>query len=205
MKFTQIKNVITQLLTPVIKVVSDIFNKIASSIKNKSSKANSHVKELFNKIKTTITNVTGKAYEWGKNLISNLIKGMKSMARKAKNAATDVMKGIARILGFHSPAEEGPGKDADEWSPNLMKMYTKGIKDFQPKLKLASLDAIKPVSNALNDPNEKTQSISNINNLSMEGMFKGAIFNVRKDEDIKAIARELYNLQKSRNRALGVT
>lgn len=30
-------------------------------------------------------------------------------------------------LGFSSPTKEGPGRYADEWAPNLMKMYSEGI------------------------------------------------------------------------------
>lgn len=52
-------------------------------------------------------------------------------------------------------------------------------------------------------PNDKTQQMLG-QTINYDGMFKGAIFNVRSDADIKSLAREIYNLQQQRSRASGV-
>jgi len=41
--------------------------------------------------------------------------------------------------------------------------------------------------------------------INYEGIFKGAIINVRNDGDIRQIAKELYNLQRGRSRGQAVT
>jgi len=42
-------------------------------------------------------------------------------------AAADVAWSIERNIGFQSPTKEGPGRYADQWAPNLMRMYAQGI------------------------------------------------------------------------------
>jgi tape measure domain-containing protein len=51
-------------------------------------------------------------------------------------------------------------------------------------------------------PNKQTQQM--MGNVNYDGMFKGAVFNVRSDNDAKLIAREIFNLQQGRSRAGGV-
>jgi phage-related minor tail protein len=54
-------------------------------------------------------------------------------------------------------------------------------------------------------PNDKSMEILGQGQpINYEGMFSGAIFNVRSEIDVKLIAREIFNLQQSRSRASGV-
>ena len=62
-------------------------------------------------------------------------------------------------------------------------------------------EAVVPADNNPNNPNANDPIGGNIN---YDGMFNGAIFNVRSDNDIKLIAREIYNLQSQRRRGSGV-
>ncbi len=53
-------------------------------------------------------------------------------------------------------------------------------------------------------PNKKTEEILSSSTMNFERMFEGANFYVRSDNDIKTLARELFNLQQSRGRGNGV-
>ncbi len=94
-------------------------------------KTNSTV--TWNSIKDIIVKTFSKggyvseAFSWGKNLVQNIIDGINSMINKVKDAARNVADGIKGFLGFSSPTKEGPGRFADEWAPNLIKMYADGI------------------------------------------------------------------------------
>lgn len=85
------------------------------------------------------SNLAGTAATWGQNLIQGFINGIGSMLGAVGNAAQNVMSKVAGILGFHSPAKEGPGRDADKWAPALMKMYAQGIEGGRPTVQNASL------------------------------------------------------------------
>jgi len=83
-------------------------------------------------------NMINSAFDWGKHLISGFIDGIKNMANAAKDAAGNVISGIGNVLGFHSPAKEGPGAEADTWAPNLMAMFTGGILAAVPHVQRAA-------------------------------------------------------------------
>lgn len=67
------------------------------------------------------------ALNWGRNLLGNFVKGFQSRTAALKKGVQGVARTIKRFLGFHSPAEEGPGSTAHQWAPNLIKMYTSGL------------------------------------------------------------------------------
>lgn len=63
-------------------------------------------------------------------------------------------------------------------------------------------EAVVPADNNPSNPNANNPVGGS--SYSFEGMFKGAVFNVRSDNDAKLIAREIFNLQQGRSRAGGV-
>jgi phage-related protein len=73
-------------------------------------------------------------YNAGRNLIQMLINGIKNMVGGVGRAVGDIAGSIGRFLGFHSPTEEGPGADADQWMPNLGTMLATGLRAQADKL-----------------------------------------------------------------------
>ena len=82
---------------------------------------------VIDPITNTITSLISGAEAWGQNLIKTFIRGIQNMAGEVKNAAKNVAANVANFLGFQSPAKEGPGSTADQWAPNLVKMFTAGL------------------------------------------------------------------------------
>lgn len=74
-----------------------------------------------------VTKLVSGAESWGANFISMLVKGITSGAGKVGDAAKGIAGNIAKFLGFHSPAEAGPGADADTWMPNLGRMLSDSL------------------------------------------------------------------------------
>ncbi len=132
-----------------------IFSQLGSSIQSKIS-------AIGGWIAGTIGGWAHAAYQWGANLIGSFISGIWSMIGGVISAAQSVMNQVANILGFHSPAKEGPGKDADTWAPNLMKMYTQGLTAALPTMQAALNTLMVPVGNTLsgNGPALSTPSAS---------------------------------------------
>jgi len=79
----------------------------------------------------------GKALQWGKNLISSFIRGINSKIQDARNAVSNISSEVKKFLGFSSPTEEGPGKDADTWGPNLVTMFSDDIINNKDKVRAA--------------------------------------------------------------------
>lgn len=100
-----------------------------------------HVQALITTVRTFFTNLPAQALQWGENLITGFINGIRSKLDAVGNAASSVVNTVKNFLGFHSPAKQGPGSDADTWAPNLMKMYVKGIQGGMAGIKVAVKNA----------------------------------------------------------------
>ena len=108
---------------------------------------------LWSNISGWFTNIAGQMVQFGENLINSLAQGITNAAGAVTNAASGVASNIAKFLGFHSPAEEGPASDADKWMPNFVTMLSNGLLNSQPMLQLAitatakSLTALASITN----------------------------------------------------------
>lgn len=103
----------------------------------------------FIRIGQFFSNLAQEAFHWGANLIGNVITGVESMVGRVTQAVSNVAHSIASFLGFHSPAEQGPGADADEWAPNLINMYVQGLQAGIPKVQAALNGMLTPMNTAL--------------------------------------------------------
>lgn len=77
------------------------------------------------------------AADSGKNFISMLVQGITSGAGAIWNAVTGIANQIWKALGFHSPTEAGPGRDADRWMPNLVSMLSRDLVAGVPRMQQA--------------------------------------------------------------------
>lgn len=100
---------------------------IRQGISNTSRLLYNSILNPFDMAKRSIDNIIRDAYNWGKNMMSNIVDGIKSKISAVKNAVSNVASTIKGYIGFSSPTKEGPGRYADEWAPNLIKMYAEGI------------------------------------------------------------------------------
>jgi len=89
---------------------------------------------LTSEIEKIWNGLIGKGFSWGANLIQGFINGMLGNLNEAKNAGGKIVDAIKNQLGFHSPAKEGPGADADTWGPNLVAMLAQTMLDNRGKI-----------------------------------------------------------------------
>jgi len=135
------------------KIVSGVtswWDQLTGAVKSGGSAAFDQVKAIFiTPLTNAISGIITNALTWGENLMKMLAQGIANGAGAIKNAATRALGGLAKILGFHSPAAEGPGADADTWAPNLMKMFAQGLAASGPLLAQAAASALLGVHAAL--------------------------------------------------------
>ncbi|MEA1961285.1 MAG: hypothetical protein U9N81_08465 [Bacillota bacterium] len=120
------------------------FQKFLSGVNQTVGALVSNVKSAFNSIAGIIQNVVGSAWQWGANLTNSLAKGIRSGIGQVSDAVKSVAGKISDILGFHSPAKDGPGAYADYWAPNLMKMLNDGLREGIPQLNTTLNAALSP-------------------------------------------------------------
>jgi len=123
---------------------------------------------LWNWLSGWFGNLGKGAADAGKNFVMMLVNGIASSAGWLWNAVVNLAKGIWKALGFHSPAEEGPGADADKWMPNLVSMLSSGLIAGVPKIQAAVNAVAQPLSTlgspAASGPVTTSQSTSGSNN-----------------------------------------
>jgi TP901 family phage tail tape measure protein len=132
--FNSAKNTVISIATGIWNSIRNTWNRIVSTISSVASRIWNAIVSPFNTAKNLVSDIIRDALNWGKNLIGNIVSGINSMIGKVTSAVKNVASTISRFLGFHSPAEAGPGKYADEWMPNLMKMLQEGIEKNIPRL-----------------------------------------------------------------------
>lgn len=139
------------------KAVETISNKIKTTIGavwNAILKKFTDMKDmLYNRIvepweaaKETVLGIVKEAMSWGKNLIQNIIDGIKSKFSSLKSAVSEGVDIVKGFLGFSSPTEKGPGRYADKWAPNLIKMFAEGISGGVPEIRSAVSDITKQLT-----------------------------------------------------------
>lgn len=96
---------------------------------------------IWNKIWGVISAWPGQLFNFGVNLIHMLLSGITSMFGAIGNVVSQIGGFFHKILGFHSPPQEGPAHDSDTWMPNMINMFIKGINSKAPQFQ-ASLNQL---------------------------------------------------------------
>lgn len=86
------------------------------------------------------------AVDAGKNFIKMLADNITSGAGRIWDAVVGIADTIWKALGFHSPAEAGPGADADRWMPNLISMLSSGLTAGAPQIQAAAMTVAQPLT-----------------------------------------------------------
>ncbi|QOS77997.1 phage tail tape measure protein [Paenibacillus sp. JNUCC31] len=136
----------------------------------------------FNAMKSDLPNI-------GKQAMQGLLDGLSSMQgavqAKAKAIADSVRTTMQKALDIHSPSREMAwigemaGKGLVQGMASMMTNVQRQAREMA--------EAVQPSVGSSSGGGADSDSIS----LNMEGLFSGAVFSVRSDEDIRSLAKEL--------------
>jgi len=181
------------------------WDSISSATSRAWSATSRTISGIANEIWDVLSGLADRAWEWGSNLMGEFIGGVTARIGELIRTLRRIAEEVASFLGFHSPAKEGPGSDADRWAPNLVRMYAAGIRAGIPEIRAAVMDVAGSLgglkANVTADINPApAAAVSGPAILNLT--FTGPI-NVRDDNDIKAISKELFGLVQSAQRGSG--
>lgn len=173
-------------------------------------------KGAWESIKETVKNVWDNVMAFlkginlkqiGKDIIQGLIDGIGSMAgalkKRVSDMANSITDGMKNMLGIKSPSRVM--MELGEYTGEGFAIgIGRTISDVHRQAdKMAA--AASGVLGGMTAPSiGSSAGVAAAGAVSFEGMFAGAVFNVRSDEDIKALARELYSLQQTSMRGAGL-
>lgn len=98
-----------------------------------------NTKEIFTDIDKLVRGIyrglVEEAPGWGKNMVGEFIRGVREQFDSLRATLREMADMVDDYIGFSSPTRLGPGAYADEWAPNLVNMFAKGIEDTVPMMR----------------------------------------------------------------------
>ena len=217
-------NAIKFIITTVVNIIKSVINVGFTTMKNIVGKLTSGTKEViekgWNKAVEFLKGIN--LVDIGKNIIKGLVNGIKSMigavADAVKNIASTVTDGLKGALGIHSPSRVMRDEIGRWLPPGVADGVLDGlstVKDATKKLSQAMIPDTSNLSLAYSVPNVSSNadeilsdvgfSDSDLNdkndNVGLTVIIEE--MNVRDEQDIHDISRELYDLSERSNKSKG--
>jgi len=83
---------------------------------------------------STLGSLSGSAYGWGSSLMGSFVDGLYSNMDAIAGAMAAAAGIVESYMGVHSAPEKGPLVTLEEWGPNLITTFKKGILEELPSL-----------------------------------------------------------------------
>lgn len=99
---------------------------IAGGIDKNVEILNSSVRSMMDDSVDQLKNVGSDAFTWGEDMIQGFTNGINNMASGLISTVKSIAGQVADFLGFSVP-KKGPLSDADEYGPDFMELFAKGI------------------------------------------------------------------------------
>lgn len=214
-KWEEAKSTTASKLSNLVSTVQTWFTNVVNKVKTKMSDAVKAVGEKVAEMPGKVREKAGEMLSAGADLIRGLIDGIKNMGQEAINAVAGVVDGVVAkaksLLKINSPSRvfrqigEFTGEGMIVGMNNMLNGVTRAATNmtnaamiqpqtfaFDASVNTSGFGAVRDELNA-NFNQEQQHTTENY-----EGMFKGANFYVREEQDIQKIARELEQLRKQR-------
>ena len=124
---------IPDLIAAAGKLVAGIVTGLVKCLPDIAKGALQIVSELLGTLAQIPKKLIEMALGWGKDLISNFTKGITDTVGKVKDAVGGVANKIKGFLGFSEP-EEGPLSDFHTYAPDMIELFSEGLKQSKAKL-----------------------------------------------------------------------
>jgi phage-related minor tail protein len=182
------------LVTKVLEIATNIkkkFDEMKNNAIEKLQNMREKVRGVMDKLKGIFESID--LYESGKAIIQSAINGIMSMKDKILGKVENVVGAVRDYWPF-SPAKVGPLSDIHRM--DFAGPISDSIKRAENPLMRSMENLSGSVRNAMPqltgaDKPSMSQSTPQASTFNFEGMFKGANFHVRSDDDIRKLAQEL--------------
>lgn len=146
--WNEIKNVVSTLVSLVKETAISGFEALRDGIKNAIRELPKIVSDIFEKIGSTISGWIDNAWEWGADFINGLKEGILSGVRGIVDAIRGIGDKIRSFLHFSRP-DEGPLRDYETWMPDFIDGMVKGINENVYKVSNAVKRVAKTMSESM--------------------------------------------------------
>lgn len=189
--FTILKEVLAWIWEAIKSKAIEIWENIKAAVINKAREIYTNARQKLEDLWNYIKGIPAQAYNWGRDILLKLWEGMKSIYNNIKKWFTDNVSALIDTLNPWSKS-----------SPSLIDDIWAGAREIERAYRSIRLPQynIAAAAGPLAIAGREGQITTN----NFDGIFKGAVINVRSEEDIKKIAREIYKMAQSHGRGEGV-
>lgn len=132
-----------------LKQTLEIFQNIWDGIVEKVTGIKDAIVNGVSEAVQFLADLPGKALTWGRDMIENFISGIKEKVGALTEEIAATADEIAAYLGFSEP-EKGSLSDFHTFAPDMMDLFTKGIRDNIPEVRKAAEDMAAAVAQPVN-------------------------------------------------------
>ena len=185
-----------------IKAVMQIYDAIAETIVSWGSGLFKAIKDSWSQAWQALTPYLNLAKTWGKDLIDNFIGGIKAKWEDLKQSVSNVAQTVKDFLGFSEP-KKGPLSNFHTYAPDMMDLYSKGIKENAGKLEASLQTSLEGVSEFFTPekPQASATASTNIFNINISSDAIASDYDAYRAA--QKISEELGNLQRMQALAVG--
>lgn len=106
---------------------------LVNGIKNTLTSVGNVIRTLGSTISDGISTVVNAAGKWASDLIDNFVRGITNGISKVGDAVKKIAEKIKGLIGFSEP-DEGPLSNFHTYAPDMVKLFTEGIKKSEGML-----------------------------------------------------------------------
>lgn len=132
-----------------LKRTLEIFQQIWDGIVEKVTGIKDAIVDGVSEAIQFLADLPGKALTWGRDMIDSFINGIKEKVGALSDELEATAEEIAAFLGFSEP-EKGPLSNFHTFAPDMMDLFTKGIRDNIPEVRKAAEDMAAAVALPVN-------------------------------------------------------
>jgi TP901 family phage tail tape measure protein len=146
------------------------------------------------------------SHRWAPNFVQMFSDGLTEGTSRVADSSRKLAQTLADYLGFHSPTNQGPASDSDQWAPNFIDMLSKGLLDGVPKVKDAATQVAQAIKDAftqlINDIQSSAQQLTDAVKSTADTMqtaFNDAFDAISKkaDETLDHIKQQVAAMQQA--------
>ena len=185
-----------------IKAVMQIYDAIAETIVSWGSGLFKAIKDSWAQAWKALEPYLTFAKTWGNHLIENFIGGIKQKWEDLKQSVANVAQTVKDFLGFSEP-KKGPLSNFHTYAPDMMDLYSKGIKENAGKIEATLQTSLEGVSDffTAEKPQTATTAATNIFNINISSDAIASDYDAYRAA--QKISEELGNLQRMQALAVG--
>ena len=192
-----VRDFLTVTIVGIVAKMKEKFDELKNAAQQKMENMRDKIRSVMDRIKGVFESIN--LYESGKAIIQSAIDGIMAMKDKNWAKGDEVVGGVRDYWPF-SPAKTGPLSDIH--SMDFAGPISDSIKRAENPLMRSMADLTGSVRGAIPQfTSLETPSVSSAppqpSTINFEGMFNGANFHVRSNDDIRKLAQEIARYTKN--------